>query len=73
MSMANQELDLAVLDAVTQGFTKAGEILEYVSGRVRGDKNPFYRPVDRSLQRLRRARKIRFSTKSGWKLDGRSA
>jgi len=60
-------LDASVLDLIHKGYSTANAILVRLAGDSRMRRNEFYRPLDRSLQRLRRAGKIEYD-RFGWKM-----
>ena len=64
MNQENQMLDERVLDAVKTGCKRAAQVML----RVRDEM----RPVDRSLQRLRKKGAIEYTT-NGWRVTARSA
>jgi hypothetical protein len=63
--MANDEVDRRVLDAVKAGAKRARDVIVAVHGEYTGDHR-IHRVIDRSLQRLRRAGRLQFSTGTGW-------
>ena len=62
--MTNDELDDAVLNAIEWGNQRFVDIRVHV--RRKFPHRDLYRPVDRALQRLRKAGRIRFAEGKWW-------
>lgn len=64
----NAEIDAAVFAAIKLGCIRASSILGAVRPKRLFDPKDETRAVDKSLQRLRRKKMIRFHSPGGWKV-----